>query len=160
MIVGLGTQEDKDRLGYLAIKKLHEIMDDDRDGHVEIQETQEFMAEELQLKNGAAQEKEKKFHGSDTDISVEEMWKTWQYSEVYNWTTDQVCVWIGEQVKLPQYAEYFKRNRIDGQFLPRLAVNDHNYYAIVMQIKDPKHRRLIMIKSTDLVLFGQSHSKI
>jgi hypothetical protein len=36
-----GTQEDKDRLGYQAIKKLHEKMDDDRDGQVEIQETKE-----------------------------------------------------------------------------------------------------------------------
>jgi hypothetical protein len=36
-----GTQEDKDKLGYQAIKKLHEKMDDDRDGQVEIQETKE-----------------------------------------------------------------------------------------------------------------------
>jgi hypothetical protein len=38
---GLCTQEDKDRLGFLAIKKLHEKMDDDRDGQVEEQETKE-----------------------------------------------------------------------------------------------------------------------
>jgi hypothetical protein len=38
---GLCTQEDKDRLGYLCIKKLHENIDDDRDGHVEIHETKE-----------------------------------------------------------------------------------------------------------------------
>ena len=36
-----GTQEDKDRLGYQAIVKLHENMDDDRDGQVEINETKE-----------------------------------------------------------------------------------------------------------------------
>lgn len=37
----IGTQEDKDRLGFLAIKKLHENMDDDRDGQVEVKETKE-----------------------------------------------------------------------------------------------------------------------
>jgi hypothetical protein len=40
-----GTQEDKDKLGYLAIKKLHEKMDDDRDGQVEVQETKEVSDE-------------------------------------------------------------------------------------------------------------------
>ncbi len=38
---GLCSQEDKIKLGYIAIKKLHEKMDDDRDGQVEIQETKE-----------------------------------------------------------------------------------------------------------------------
>ena len=36
---GLCTQDDKDKLGYISIKKLHEKMDDDRDGQIEIQET-------------------------------------------------------------------------------------------------------------------------
>lgn len=40
---GLCNQEDKDRLGYLAIKKLHEKMDDDRDGQIEIKETKEVL---------------------------------------------------------------------------------------------------------------------
>ena len=134
-------------------------MDDDRDGHVEIQETKEFMAEELQYKT-STQEKEEKFHGTDTDISVEELWKAWKYSEVYNWTTDNLVVWINDHVKLPQYADYFRRNRIDGQFLPRLALNENNYYANVMQIKDSRHKRLIMIKATDLVLFGYHQSTL
>lgn len=38
---GVCTQEDKDRLGYAAIKKLHAKMDEDSDGQVEIQETKE-----------------------------------------------------------------------------------------------------------------------
>ncbi|CAF0734485.1 unnamed protein product [Brachionus calyciflorus] len=151
---GLCTQEDKDRLGYLAIKKLHEKMDDDRDGQIEIKETKEFMTEELQYKNGA-NEREIKFHGSDSLISVDEMWKSWQYSQVYNWTVEDVVIWVNEQVKLPQYANYFRRNQIDGQFLPRLAINENHYYSNVMQIKDSRHKRLLMIKATDIVLFGQ-----
>jgi hypothetical protein len=115
------------------------------------------MAEELQYKNDA-QDKEQRFHGSDTDISVEEMWKAWQYSEVYNWTSEHIAVWLTDHVKLPQYVDYFTRNKIDGQFLPRFAVNDNNYYANVMQIKDLRHKRLIMIKATDLVLFGFNQS--
>lgn len=112
------------------------------------------MTEELQYKNGV-NDREKKFHGSDSLISVDEMWKSWQYSEVYNWTTEEVVNWVNEQVKLPQYADYFRRNRIDGQSLPRLAINENHYYSVVMQIKDSRHKRLLMIKSTDLVLFGQ-----
>jgi stromal interaction molecule 1 len=111
------------------------------------------MAEELQYK-GEAQEKEQKFHAVDTDITVEEMWKGWQYSQIYNWSTENLVDWLDEHVKLPQYGDYFRRNQIDGQFLPRLAVNDNNYLTNIMQIKDLRHKRLLMIKCTDLVLFG------
>lgn len=155
---GLCTQQDKDRLGYQAIGKLHEKMDDDHDGQVEPQETQEFMKEELLYKSGA-QDREQKFHNNDLLISVDEMWKAWKYSPVHNWTVEEIVVWVNEHVKLPQYADNFRRNRIDGQFLPRLALNENNYYLNVMQIKDPRHRRQLMIKATDLVLFGQHHSK-
>ncbi|RNA34932.1 stromal interaction molecule [Brachionus plicatilis] len=150
---GLCTQEDKDRLGYFAIKILHEKMDDDRDGHIEIKETKEFLSEELQYKNGE-NDREKKFHRSDSMISVDEMWKSWHHSQVFNWTIDEVVAWVNDQVKLPQYSEYFRRNRIDGQFFPRLAINENHYYSNVMQIKDPRHKRLLIIKATDLVLFG------
>jgi stromal interaction molecule 1 len=147
-------------LGYLAIKKLHEKMDDDQDGHVEVQETKEFITEELQYKNGIhSTERQQKFHGSDTSISIDEMWKSWQHSHVYNWTIDDIVIWLNEQIKLPQYADYFRRNKIDGQFLPRLAVNDNNYISSVMQIRDIRHKRLIMLKATDLILFGQATSK-
>ena len=117
------------------------------------------MKEELQYKNGVAyNERQQKFHGNDMLISVDEMWKAWKHSQVYNWTTDELVTWLTEHVKQPQYADYFRRNLIDGQFLPRLALNENNYYSNVMHIKDPRHRRLIMVKATDLVLFGQQHS--
>ena len=115
------------------------------------------MKEELQYKNGF--ERQTKLHASDSLITVDELWKSWKYSEVYNWTTDEVVVWIVEHVKLPQYADNFRRNQIDGQFLPRFAVNENNYYSVVMQIKDSRHKNRIMLKSTDLVLFGHQASK-
>lgn len=115
------------------------------------------MAEELQYKNDVI-DREKKFHGSDSFISVDEMWKSWQHSQVYNWTCEEVISWLTDQVKLPQYVENFRRNRIDGQFLPRLAINENNYYTNVMQIRDQRHKRLLMVKCTDLVLFGPQES--
>lgn len=115
------------------------------------------MTEELQFKNGM-HEREQKFHGTDSLISVEEMWKAWKYSEVYNWTTDDVILWLNDHVKLSIYDNNFRQNKIDGQFMPRFAINDNNYYFNVMQIRDSRHKRILMIKSTDLVLFGPHKS--
>jgi hypothetical protein len=86
------------------------------------------------------------------------MWKAWQYSAAYNWTTEEMVYWVTEQVKLPEYAENFRRNQIDGQFLPRLILNENHYYSSVMQIKDARHKRLFILKATDVVLFGVQHS--
>lgn len=38
---GTCTQEDKTRLGYAAIAKLHERMDEDKDGGIEVEETKD-----------------------------------------------------------------------------------------------------------------------
>lgn len=38
---GTCTQADKTRLGYASIKKLHEKMDEDKDGELEVHETKE-----------------------------------------------------------------------------------------------------------------------
>ena len=120
------------------------------------------MQEELDGNKNKAEneERQEKFLGSDGLISVEEMWKSWQYSVVYNWTCEEIVVWVQENVKLPQYEDYFRRNFIDGEFMPRLALNDNNYYSNVMQIKDLRHRRLFIIKATELILFGHQKSKI
>ncbi len=90
------------------------------------------------------------------------MWKAWQYSAAYNWTTEEMVFWVTEQVKLPEYAENFRRNQIDGQFLPRLILNENHYYSNIMQIKDTRHKRLFILKATDVVLFGaqQSHNLV
>lgn len=37
------------------------------------------MKQELQYKNGF--DRQKKFHGSDYSITVEELWNSWKYSE-------------------------------------------------------------------------------
>lgn len=38
---------------------------------------------------------------------------------VYNWTTDDVIHWVVNHVHLAIYAEYFRRNQIDGRMIPR-----------------------------------------
>ena len=119
----------------------------------------QFLTEELEYKSDVNNERHQKFHGNDLMISVEEMWKSWKHSDVYNWTTSDVVSWVNDQVKLPQYVEYFRRNRIDGQFLPRCALNENNYLSNVMHIKDSRHKQLLLVKATDLVLFGQTLSK-
>lgn len=112
----------------------------------------------MQLKNGIGEERQKKFHGSDSAISIDEMWKSWEYSTAYNWTTDEMIVWINEIVKLPEYAENFRRNSVDGQFLPRLVLNENHYYTNILQIKDARHKRMFILKATDTVLFGAQTS--
>ena len=75
---------------------------------------------------------------------------------MHNWTTEDVVRWSRHILLLPAtYDDYFRRNHIDGQHMPRLALNDANYLTNVMQIKDTRHKRLIMLKATDLVLFGE-----
>lgn len=153
---GTCTQADKTKLGYAAIKKLHEKMDEDKDGEVEIHETKEFIKDDLAFKNGgrSSSDRQKKLHSKDDLITVDELWNAWEYSQEYNWTTTEVIQWLEEVVKLPEYSENFRRNLIDGQFLPRLVSNENHYYSNVMQIKDPRHKRLMIVKATDLVLFG------
>lgn len=36
----------------------------------------------------------------------------------------------------------------------RLAANQKHYLSTVMQIRDPRHKRRLVIKATDVVLFG------
>jgi len=38
---------------------------------------------------------------------------------VYNWTVDEVVAWLVSEVELPQYADTFRVNAIDGRVLPR-----------------------------------------
>lgn len=38
---------------------------------------------------------------------------------VYNWTNDVVIDWLVNEVRLPQYADNFRRNQVDGRMIPR-----------------------------------------
>ena len=38
---------------------------------------------------------------------------------VSKWSPDEVADWLTNVVHLPQYAEFFKKNKINGHHLPR-----------------------------------------
>ncbi|XP_071477939.1 stromal interaction molecule 2-like [Diadema antillarum] len=144
--------KEKDRLGKEAIMQLHKQMDDDRDGEVELSESDEFLRDELKYVDDF--ERHTQLHGNDKEISVEDLWKTWKYSEVYNWTVDRTSKWLEETVELPQYAERFQNNGIEGSALPRLATNNGHFMTAILGITDAKHRQKISLKAMDVVLFG------
>ncbi|XP_055930237.1 stromal interaction molecule homolog isoform X1 [Argiope bruennichi] len=140
-----------DKLGFDAILTLHQRLDDDADGNIDIVESDEFFRDELNYKSGY--ERQKRFHRNDKHISVDELWLTWKSSEVHNWTVEETIQWLVSYVDLPQYAGNFKENSIDGTSLPRLAVNNMHFLSN-LGIKDPIHKHKISLKAMDVVLFG------
>ncbi|KAJ8955299.1 hypothetical protein NQ314_006912 [Rhamnusium bicolor] len=115
-----------DRLGLEAIKSLHKQLDDDQDGNIDL---------------------------SESDDVLKELWEAWLRSEVHNWTVEQTTDWLTTYVDLPQYVSNFMQYKVTGANLPRLAVNNANYLA-VLGIKDPIHKQKIALKAMDVVLFG------
>ncbi|XP_018579968.1 stromal interaction molecule homolog isoform X2 [Anoplophora glabripennis] len=142
-----------DRLGLEAIKSLHKQLDDDQDGNIDLSESDDFLKEELKYDSGY-EKRQKNFHrNDDMHISVKELWEAWLRSEVHNWTVEQTTDWLTTCVELPQYAPHFINYKVTGANLPRLAVNNANYLA-VLGIKDPIHKQKIALKAMDVVLFG------
>ncbi|ELT91811.1 hypothetical protein CAPTEDRAFT_147177, partial [Capitella teleta] len=140
-----------DPLGYEAITRLHSQIDDDKNGNLDWEESDEFVREELEYEDNF--ERQARFHGSDDHITVDDLWHLWVKSDVYNWTVDDVLDWLVTQVELPQYADSFRINDVGGRILPRLAANGQ-YLTSILGIKTPVHRQKIALKSTDTVLFG------
>ncbi|XP_029304351.1 stromal interaction molecule 1b isoform X2 [Cottoperca gobio] len=144
-------QDEASRLSFEAICSVHKLMDDDADGSVDATETDEFLREDLKFHDSKA--KRSSFHRADLHISVEDMWRAWKSSEVYNWTLQQVEDWL-LSVELPQYAETFRKQRLDGKFLPRLAVKNTTLTLSVLKISDRSHAQKLQLKALDIVLFG------
>lgn len=148
----IDDHREKDRLGKEGIMLLHRQMDDDHDGDVEPSESDEFLRDELKYEDDF--ERHSQLHRNDKEISAEELWKGWKYSEVYNWTVDKTVKWLEDSVDLPQYAERFQNNGIEGSALPRLATNNGHFMTAILGITDPIHRQKISLKAMDVVLFG------
>ena len=79
-------------------------------------------------------------------------------STVFNWTTDDVVFWLTNHVHLPQYAELFRRHKITGRLLPKLATNSGQILQSVLFITDGQHRQKIQLRAMDAILFGPPHS--
>ncbi|XP_076071379.1 stromal interaction molecule 1-like isoform X2 [Mytilus galloprovincialis] len=142
-----------DKLSLEAINELHHMIDDDQDGNVNQQESKGFLKEELQYTGGS--ERVAIFHNNDSLISVDDLWKAWMKSDVYNWTVDDVVHWLESHVHLPQYSATFRAHNIIGRSMPRLAITKGtNTLKTELGIKNGIHRQKISVQAMDLVLFG------
>ncbi|KAJ3658098.1 hypothetical protein Zmor_009857 [Zophobas morio] len=147
------TMAANDRMGLEAIKTLHQKLDDDANGNVDLAESDDFLREELQYDSGY-ERRQKAFHrNDDMHISVKELWEAWTKSEVHNWTVEQTTDWLISSVDLPQYVPSFITHKVTGANLPRLAANNIHYLNH-LGIKDPIHKQKIVLKAMDVVLFG------
>ncbi|XP_060538666.1 stromal interaction molecule 1 isoform X1 [Pantherophis guttatus] len=127
-------------------------MDDDANGNVDVEESDEFLREDLNYHDPTI--KHSTFHGEDKLISVEDLWKTWKVSEVYNWTVEEVVQWLITYVELPQYEETFRKLQLTGHAMPRLAVSNATLSGMVLKMTDRSHRQKLQLKALDTVLFG------
>uniref|UniRef100_A0A8C5FDC2 Stromal interaction molecule 1a n=1 Tax=Gadus morhua TaxID=8049 RepID=A0A8C5FDC2_GADMO len=144
--------EENAALSFEAIRSIHKQMDDDANGNVDVLETDGFLREDLNYHDPKA--KHNTFHGDDQFISVEDLWKTWKGSEVYNWTLDEVVEWLITCVELPQYVEVFRKMQFNGSVMPRLAVKNATLTLAVLKMLDRSHVQKLQLKSLDTVLFG------
>ncbi|KRY33192.1 Stromal interaction molecule 1 [Trichinella spiralis] len=141
----------EDPFGYEAIKLLHRKMDDDRSGSVDLNESIDFVKEELQIQDkDRVVRRQKVFHqNNDEYITVDDLWYRWILSE------GAVTInWLINVVELPQYKEIFEKFMLNGTSLPRLASPDANYMTNVLGITNPVHRQKLQLKALDVVLFG------
>lgn len=77
---------------------------------------------------------------------------------VFNWTTDDVIFWLSDHVHLPQYTETFRRHKITGRLLPKVATNSEQILQTVLLIVDSQHRQKIQLRAMDVILFGPPRS--
>ncbi|XP_078402126.1 stromal interaction molecule 2 [Cetorhinus maximus] len=143
---------EDDRHCLEAIRMIHKQMDDDNDGDVDVEESHEFIKEDMKDKDPTS--KGNTFHKEDKHITVRDLWNHWKNSKVYNWTVDETMDWLIHFVELPQYAKIFQENNIRGVGLPRLAVNEVPFMISNLKITDRTHRQKLQLKALDAVLFG------
>ncbi|CAD7675833.1 unnamed protein product [Nyctereutes procyonoides] len=143
---------EEDRFSLEALQTIHKQMDDDKDGGIEVDESDEFIREDMKYKD--ATNKHSHLHREDKHITVEDLWKRWKTSEVHNWTLEDTLQWLIEFVELPQYEKNFRDNNVKGTTLPRIAVHEPSFMSSQLKISDRSHRQKLQLKALDVVLFG------
>ncbi|XP_070118621.1 stromal interaction molecule 2 isoform X7 [Equus przewalskii] len=143
---------EEDRFSLEALQTIHKQMDDDKDGGIEVDESVEFIREDMKYKD--ASNKHSHLHREDKHITVEDLWKRWKTSEVHNWTLEDTLQWLIEFVELPQYEKNFRDNNVKGTTLPRIAVHEPLFMTSQLKINDRSHRQKLQLKALDVVLFG------
>ncbi|XP_039214669.1 stromal interaction molecule 1 isoform X3 [Crotalus tigris] len=143
---------EDEQLSFEAVRNIHKQMDDDANGNVDVEESDEFLREDLNYHDPTV--KHSTFHGEDKLISVEDLWKAWKASEVYNWTVEEVVQWLITYVELPQYEETFRKLQLTGHAMPRLAITNATMTGTLLKMTDRSHRQKLQLKALDTVLFG------
>nr|XP_057924209.1 stromal interaction molecule 2-like [Doryrhamphus excisus] len=151
MVVSPPCLSDADRFSLEALQSIHQMMDDDKDGGIEVEESVEFIIEDMKQQQT---NKHSNLHREDQHITVEELWKGWKSSEVHNWTQDDVIRWLREFVELPQYERNFKDFKVNGNTLPRIAANEPSFLSSHLRVQDQRDKQKLNIKALDVVLFG------
>ncbi|KAG8453148.1 hypothetical protein GDO86_004826 [Hymenochirus boettgeri] len=144
--------KEDELLSFEAVMSIHKQMDDDANGNVDVEESDEFLREDLNYHDPTV--KHSTFHGEDKLISVEDLWNAWKASEVYNWTTDEVVQWLITYVELPQYEETFRKLQLSGRDMPRLAITNATMTGTLLKMTDRSQRQKLQLKALDTVLFG------
>ncbi|XP_075884495.1 stromal interaction molecule 2 isoform X1 [Nelusetta ayraudi] len=142
---------DADRFSLEALRHIHKQLDDDNDGGIEVNESVEFIIEDMKQQQT---NKHSNLHREDQHITVEELWKGWKTSEVHNWTTEDSVQWLKESVELPQYEKNFRDFGVTGNTLPRIAANEPTFMSMQLKISDQRHKQKLNLKALDAVLFG------
>uniref|UniRef100_A0A671XGI8 Stromal interaction molecule 2 n=1 Tax=Sparus aurata TaxID=8175 RepID=A0A671XGI8_SPAAU len=142
---------EADRYSLEALRSIHQMMDDDQDGGIEVEESVEFIIEDMKQQQT---NKHSNLHREDQHITVEELWRGWKSSEVHNWTQDAVLRWLREFVELPQYERNFKDFKVNGNTLPRIAANEPSFLSGQLRVQDQRDKQKLNIKALDVVLFG------
>lgn len=142
---------EADRFSLEALRHIHKQLDDDNDGGIEVNESLEFIIEDMKQQQT---NKHSNLHREDQHITVEELWKGWKTSEVHNWTMEDTVHWLKESVELPQYEKNFRDSRVTGNTLPRIAANEPSFMSMQLKILDQRHKQKLNLKALDAVLFG------
>ncbi|XP_072232500.1 stromal interaction molecule 2 isoform X2 [Leuresthes tenuis] len=142
---------EADRFSLEALRHIHKQLDDDNDGGIEVNESVEFIIEDMKQQQT---NKHSNLHREDQHITVEELWRGWKTSEVHNWTTEDTVQWLKESVELPQYEKNFRDFQVTGNTLPRMAANEPSFMSMQLKIIDQRHKQKLNLKALDAVLFG------
>ncbi|XP_059183444.1 stromal interaction molecule 2 [Centropristis striata] len=151
MVVYPPCISESDRYSLEALRSIHQMMDDDQDGGIEVEESVEFIIEDMKQQQT---NKHSHLHREDQHITIEELWRGWKSSEVHNWTQDDVLRWLKDFVELPQYERNFKDFRVNGNTLPRIAANEPSFLSGHLRVQDQRDKQKLNIKALDVVLFG------
>ncbi|XP_063739378.1 stromal interaction molecule 2-like isoform X2 [Eleginops maclovinus] len=151
MVVYPPCMSEADRYSLEALRSIHQMMDDDQDGGIEVQESVEFIIEDMKQQQT---NKHSHLHREDQHITIEELWRGWKSSEVHNWTQDDVLRWLKDFVELPQYERNFKDFKVNGNTLPRIAANEPSFLSGQLRVQDQRDKQKLNIKALDVVLFG------